>query len=86
MYPLEGDDVSDRTEVRFASADCFVEVTFRQANCDASNVISNVKLKLVTHGSVERGKEQSSSCGIEDLVRKVAIWVNLLDSVSSCQS
>lgn len=82
MYPLEGNDVFDRTEVRFASASSFVEVTFRQADCDASNVVGNVKLKLVTHGSVERRKEQSASCGVDNLVRKVAVWVDLLNSVS----
>lgn len=82
MYPFEGDDVFDRAKVMFASASCYVEVTFRQADCDTSNVIGDVELKLITHGSVERRKEQSASCRVQDLVRKVAIWVDLLDSVS----
>lgn len=82
MYPFEGDDVFDRTKVMLASAGCFVEVTFRQANCDASNVIGNVELELIAHGSVEGREEQSASCRVEDLVREVAIWVDFLDSVS----
>jgi len=82
MYPFEGDDVFDRTKVMFASASCFVEVTFRQANRDTSNIIGDVELELIAHGLVERRKKQSASCRVEDLVRKVAIRIDLLDSVS----
>lgn len=82
MYPLEIDNVFDGTEVRFAGTISHVEVTLGQTDSDATNVVGNVKLELIAHGSVEWRKEQLADWRVQDLVRRVAIWVDPLNSVA----
>jgi len=82
MDPFEVDNVFYGTEVRFAGTMSDVEVTLRQTDSDATNVVGNVKLELVAHGSMERRKEQSAGWRVEDLVWEVAIWVDPLNSAA----
>ena len=82
MDPFEVDNVFNGTEVRFAGTISHVEVTLGQTDSDATNVVGNVELKLVAHGSVERRKEQLAGWRVEDLVWEVAIWVDPLNSAA----
>lgn len=82
MDPFEVDNVFNGTEVRFAGTISHVEVTLGQTDSDATNVVGNVKLELVAHGSVERRKEQLAGWRVEDLVWEVAIWVDPLNAVA----
>lgn len=82
MYPFEIDNVFDGTEVRFSGTISHVEVTLGQTDSDATNVIGDVKLKLIAHGSVEWREEQLADWRVQDLVRKSAIWVDPLNSVA----
>ena len=82
MYPFEIDNVFDGTEVRLAGTSSHIEVTLGQTDSNATNVVGNVKLELIAHGSVEWRKEQLADWRVQDLVRKVAIWVDPLNSVA----
>jgi hypothetical protein len=83
--PLEGDHVFDRTEVRSTTG--HVEVTLGQTHSDTTNIVGDVELELTTHGgSVKGRKHRAADWRVEDLVGKVAIWVDSLNTVHRCLS
>jgi hypothetical protein len=57
-----------------------VEVAFGQTNRNATQVVGDVKLELAAYGFVEKRKDCAGDWWIEDLVRKAAIGVDLLNA------
>jgi hypothetical protein len=57
-----------------------VEVAFGQTDRNATQVVSDVKLELAAHGFVKRRKDCAGDWRVEDLVRKAAIRVDLLNT------
>lgn len=58
-----------------------VEVAFGQTDRNATQVVGDVKLELAAYGFVKWRKDCAGDWRVEDLLRKAAIGVDLLNAV-----